>query len=440
LDEEEISESGKELVEELVQNPRQFNLLLDLFDSKRLHCEEFADSHAFTRPGLLSTETIVRIMHDFFLWYQEMWDIGVFAESLDFYLTSEVKNELQKQQVPEKEISAVIATLTTPLEESFSRKAEKSVLNIVKYIQQINLSFPDAFSDSQVEELMENHLENFYWITCNYFSFSGLGMENLKLLVESTASQPTLAKEKLIDLENEQIELEKKKQLLKMKYSLNEKVLLYFYWLEKVALVYDNRKKAQMYGFYSIGRMLKELTKRQKVPFDLAKYLFPPEIPDFVRGKIRIETLAQRRQYIFVDFNESPPLVLTGKEAREAEEKLWQSVTSSQNEVSGTCASPGKVVAKARVISSTKNLHELQQGEILVTGMTTPDYVPALGKAVGIITDDGGITCHAGIVSRELKIPCIVGTKLATRKIKTGDLLDLRAHHGMVRIVRKSAQ
>lgn len=76
----------------------------------------------------------------------------------------------------------------------------------------------------------------------------------------------------------------------------------------------------------------------------------------------------------------------------------------------GLPASPGLVAGKAHVIRSAKNINEFKQGEILVTEMTAPDWVPAMRKAKAIVTNSGGMTCHAAIVSRELGIPCIVGT------------------------------
>jgi len=85
---------------------------------------------------------------------------------------------------------------------------------------------------------------------------------------------------------------------------------------------------------------------------------------------------------------------------------------------------------KAKVIESAKNIDQVQEGDILVTGMTDPDWVPAMKKAAGIITDRGGRTCHAAIVSRELNIPAIVGTQDATKKIKTGHDITIDCSRG----------
>lgn len=104
--------------------------------------------------------------------------------------------------------------------------------------------------------------------------------------------------------------------------------------------------------------------------------------------------------------------------------------------VSGMSASPGFVSGVAHVILDIKNIDKFRSGEILITKMTAPDWVPAMKKAIAIVTDEGGITSHAAIVSRELGVPCIVGTggkgKLATEYIKTGEIITVDSKNGVV--------
>ena len=99
---------------------------------------------------------------------------------------------------------------------------------------------------------------------------------------------------------------------------------------------------------------------------------------------------------------------------------------------SGDAASPGIVTGYARVLKSAKQIHKIKQGEILVTDMTTPDFVPAMKKAVAIVTNKGGQTSHAAIVSRELGIPCIVGADNATKLLKTGHVFTINGKTGEV--------
>lgn len=100
--------------------------------------------------------------------------------------------------------------------------------------------------------------------------------------------------------------------------------------------------------------------------------------------------------------------------------------------LSGDPASPGLVSGPAIVIRSIKEIGKVRLGEILVMEMTTPDFVPAMRKAVGIITDQGGQTSHAAIVSRELGVACVVGTQVGTKKIKTGTVITVDGATGDV--------
>lgn len=106
--------------------------------------------------------------------------------------------------------------------------------------------------------------------------------------------------------------------------------------------------------------------------------------------------------------------------------------SSGQVLLTGLPASPGVGKGKVRILASHKEMNLMQAGEILVTEMTTPDFVPAMKKAVAIVTNTGGMTCHAAIVSRELGVPCIVGTREATTKLQTGQFITVDAVRGKV--------
>lgn len=105
-------------------------------------------------------------------------------------------------------------------------------------------------------------------------------------------------------------------------------------------------------------------------------------------------------------------------------------------EIKGRTAYPGQVSGKVRLILRGEDFNKFATGEILVASMTRPEFVPLMKKAVAIITDEGGITCHAAIVSRELKKPCIIGTRIATKILKDGDFVEVDANSGIVKIIQ----
>lgn len=114
-------------------------------------------------------------------------------------------------------------------------------------------------------------------------------------------------------------------------------------------------------------------------------------------------------------------------------------ITAQKDELRGAIAYPGKVIGKVRLILHKKGISKLKKDEILVADMTSPNFIPAIRKAGAIITDEGGITCHAAIVAREMKIPCIIGTKIATEVLKDGDLVEVDADKGVVKIIKSKS-
>ncbi len=100
--------------------------------------------------------------------------------------------------------------------------------------------------------------------------------------------------------------------------------------------------------------------------------------------------------------------------------------------VHGLGAAPGEAAGAVRVVSALEQAGELRDGEVLVTHMTAPDWVPLMRRAAAIVTDSGGMTCHAAIVSRELGIPCVVGTGEATKVLRDGEVVTVDAGAGAV--------
>src|SRR6185312_4407923 len=98
----------------------------------------------------------------------------------------------------------------------------------------------------------------------------------------------------------------------------------------------------------------------------------------------------------------------------------------------GLGGAPGSGSGRARILRSLKDAEELGDGDVLVTHMTAPDWTALMRRAAAIVTDSGGMTCHAAIVSRELGIPCVVGTGEATRVLRDGELVTVDATRGLI--------
>jgi len=111
---------------------------------------------------------------------------------------------------------------------------------------------------------------------------------------------------------------------------------------------------------------------------------------------------------------------------------------TSDDDVVGVTACGGRVRGIVRLVLTDQDMLDMNPGEILVTTSTTPSLMLAVEKAAGIVTDEGGMLCHAAIVSREFDIPCVIGTDNATRRLRTGDTIDMSAGEGKVKIVSRA--
>ena len=211
-----------------------------------------------------------------------------------------------------------------------------------------------------------------------------------------------------------------------------------------IALLSNQRIWSRWHGMrlrYCIKLGVQELATRWNFP--LIEYATIPEMQEYSHTKkINFQELEKRKKegYVATIIN-GKPILLTGEKAAIYTELVEEQIEHTDS-VQGRCANPGKIIGKVRIISFAseeyhKEISEFQNGEILVTGMTRPQIAHLCHKASAIITDEGGITSHASIISREFNIPCIIATKNATKIFKTGDIIEVDAITGIARKINK---
>ena len=179
-------------------------------------------------------------------------------------------------------------------------------------------------------------------------------------------------------------------------------------------------------------RLVNQLEKMKKISKNSLTLLTYDEFQKFITNKNLPKNLIDRKRFVFIEETRAHSKISYDK-IFPKKIKLVGSYDQSLNFVTGKTAYPGKVSAQVRIIKRVSDASNLKKGEILVTSMTDPRYVSAIKRASAIITDEGGITCHAAIVSREFKKPCVIGTQIATKVFKNGDLVEVDANKGSVK-------
>ncbi|MBI2444160.1 MAG: hypothetical protein HYV42_02895 [Candidatus Magasanikbacteria bacterium] len=194
------------------------------------------------------------------------------------------------------------------------------------------------------------------------------------------------------------------------------------------------RKDAMTFGFYSAESLLKELARRAGIALAAAKCLAPGEYARALRqDKKLIAELYRRIPYAVYAADSLKPRVLSGSRARRFIKSIYrEEAVGDVRELKGQVACLGHATGAVKIINVAAEMGKMNKGDILVSIATIPDIVPAMKKAAAIVTEQGGITSHAAIVSRELGVPCVIGTKIATKVFKDGDLVEVDAIEGIV--------
>ena len=199
----------------------------------------------------------------------------------------------------------------------------------------------------------------------------------------------------------------------------------------------DTRKPFIFKRITITANIMYELLSRLGVPKEDNIYLYYQDLEDGSIKKDNYQKILNKRKKGFMVFYFADGMKTEYVDYNQAKEKMFAAIGRDQEtqEVKGMVASKGKVQGRVRVILEIKEVSSFEEGESLVTSMTRPEFVPVIKKSAAIVTDEGGISCHAAIVSRELNKPCIIGTKNATRVLKDGMEVEVDAEKGVVKII-----
>ncbi len=282
-------------------------------------------------------------------------------------------------------------------------------------------------SDNEMKKLYDE----FNWMACldihnrpwTYEQF----VDNMKIMLSSNL-------EKKYSVSYEEV-------IEELKLDHDEKELIAI--AKKLAYLKDARDDYRRKGVFFAQKMFEEIGRRMKLTLEETSYLTEKEIVEFIEHLEipRKDKIVQRRNGFLVFFDDSRNIVCVEGDEMDVKLKELGILENRKQDIAikGTPASRGYAKGPVSIIKGVGDLQKVSRGDVLVAVTTHPDFVPAMKKAVAIVTDEGGLSSHAAIVSREFGIPCIVGTKNATHVLNDGDIVEVHSNEGTVKIVSKNS-
>ena len=271
----------------------------------------------------------------------------------------------------------------------------------------------EAGKTREFREAAKKHLERFAWIKTAY-----------NIIQEYTMQ----------DLESE-LKQESKKAKEKKKPEVTMELKPFVSGLQVGIFLRNRMKEKSQEVWYRFEKLGKSMASDLGIARDNFFQLRYKEVfESYKKGKCVVpkKEIGKRNRGFVSGILENKEVLITGKDCEELF-SFFNSAQSEKDEISGTIACKGKAIGKARIILNPSQFSEFEKGNILVTAMTTPNFVVLMKKAAAIVTDEGGLSSHAAIVSREMGIPCIIGTKISTKVFKDGDIVEVDAEKGVVR-------
>lgn len=425
---------NKAAVQEILRNsievPKKFNDLADTI--QRTITDTTLSNTELAEFWEMMDAEFIRVIP----WFYYPWYI-----SKENFLTDKVKEGLIKYQAEIQEICDVdeaLLALVFPTKKTGFQLEQYDMLQLVESAQN-DEDFPN---NPHFKEQATIYLQKYDWLTT--FILTPLRPMTYEQLVERVRNalkenfQTTFALQQESSLKSEARAL----QLVNL-FSGDEELIRHIEDARELGYVLTAgieeayKSSARYLGFMEL------VAGRIGIAFEELKYLLSYEVSDALRREktIDAEIIEERKKGFAMMILHGDYYVAFGDEGHAISQFIdteLNKVDIAVKELKGAVACKGFARGRVRIASQPSETRALVSGEILVCPMTNPDYVPAMRRAGAIVTDEGGLLCHAAIMSREFGKPCVIGTKIATQVLKDGDLVEVDANNGMVRIVEKA--
>jgi len=437
-----------------------YNFFEELIDKTNAWGEQFitwTENNIFKVDlSELSNQELILLLRKFIDNQEDGYAYGTALPMIDLIKGSFIENnliEFLKSQVPVDKFPEYYSVFTFPSHNSFAQDQEEDLLRLMSIYYSNENWRSDIQRDSQ-EIIQKKYLDFFQKLqqhtakyTWAYYVYMGPGFNEANFLefIKDYLHKNINPAKKLIELQ------EKRRRMteLKTKYLVELKPDPFFTFVlriaGKVVWAKPRRKDYQSKAYYHLEKLLKEITKRLYISLDQVRSL-PTDLLTKALNNEKVDlTIANeiKKCHVCLPTNEQTTIDLIKEEAQKFLKKYFQSVKeeniqTNQLELKGASACAGKAKGVVKIINLPTDMKKMEYGNILVSTATTPSIVPAMKKAAAILTDEGGLTCHAAIVSRELNTPCVVGLKIITTSVQDGDEVEVDANDGTIKILKRA--
>ncbi|OGH82653.1 MAG: hypothetical protein A3G08_02845 [Candidatus Magasanikbacteria bacterium RIFCSPLOWO2_12_FULL_47_9b] len=281
-----------------------------------------------------------------------------------------------------------------------------------------------------IEKKLDDLARDFYWIENNYLRGTPKTAEDFLREIDDIHDPRAIhiTEQKRID------DLKEKKDIIISRVSSPQMLHTFIRFLDNAAHIQDCRKQVVLRLNYFLFFYLDELARRIGFDPELIRYIMFFELKDLLRDPDAFRSLAaERREGCLALIDRQGCALLLRKDLEGIDLAHFFQDYHMLQEAKGTPASRGRAAGTVRVVLGSDQFDSFERGDILVTNQTTPDFLPLMKKAAAIVAEQGGMTSHAAVISRELNIPCIVGVKNAMEIFASGESVIVDAENGSIK-------
>lgn len=358
----------------------------------------------------------------------DVMGISHIIEVISLKIEEDFRSQLSKELVghDQANFNYLFQTLIAPTQASFVAQEEKAWRRLLtKKVNRLTR-----------KKLLTKHLKRYFWLQNSYAGPQPLTIVDLEQRYQRSRKEKSVP-----DLEAK-VTKQKNKLLAEYNFSLALKKTIEI--IDYTATWQDKRKAVIFKNIGYLGLVCAELTRRLRLKPEVIYYLGCQEalaLKSLSDLKKLVPELTKRLPGVLFYQDQTKEIFISGTDYKKLNPKkiLLKSFGPKQKgrDLKGTVANNGPaVVGPVKILRGLSDINKVKPGDILVASMTRPEFMSAIRLAAAIVTDEGGITCHAAIIARELNIPAIIGTKIATKLLQDGCLVEVKANHGLVRILK----